>query len=614
MMNKRSKLSRRKLLKLAGMGTAGIAISACAPQTVVVTQQVEKVVTQQVEKQVEVTTEVEKVVTPTPQKGLTNALGVELPADALPLEQQYILNSIGTVGGGFGHIMESLYNRAFEHAGGAETLTSLNTDLETVPIACESWTQSDDGLSWDFKLRKDLVFSDGTPITAKDWVYTLQHSLGNGYDFGFFYLDIKNAADVLAQTTSPDQLGIAAVDDYTLRITTNLPTPYAPSLGTWFEVAKNGIWESAGDNWALDPKRYVSSGPFTLSVFERGAKDTWTLNDKYKGIRRPYVTEIREQTLPKGIAAYMAGDVQTYAIDGNTPPAERALVNANPVLRSESHPQPASYTDYLGFNTLSGKFPPLDNPDVRMALCKAIDKETLIAQVWQGMSNPAWGILPKGFPGYSGDKLKDLDPNKYDPEAAKQLLSKAGYPDGKGFPKFQMWIRQPSDIQTALCQAIQARWKENLGIEVELKPADFQAFAEVYKGKGEKAPIYHVSYSMDYMDPATFLNVFVNKGGRHPHEDQAWDDAYQKANYGKKTTEERFAQLAEVEKALVNGTGYYFLHSPFTISLWPCNAAGANLQPNKNGYAFWGGGGVGCPHTYEGIYWTDPACRAGVEG
>lgn len=597
-MNTKGKLSRRKLLKLAGMGAAGAALASCAPQTVTV------VVTQEVEKQVEVTS--------TPAKGLTNALGVELPADALPLDKQFILLPIGTVGGGFGHIMESLYNRAFEHAGGAETLTSLDIELNTVPTACESWTQSDDGLSWDFKLRKDLVFSDGSPITAKDWEYTLKHSLGNGYDFGFFYLDIKNAADVLSKKKQPDELGIEVVDDFTLRITTNLPTPYAPSLGTWFEVAKNGIWESAGENWALDPKRYVSSGPFILSEFERGVRHKWTLNDTYKGIRRPYVTEIREQTLPTGIAAYIAGDLQTYAIDGSTPPAERALVNANPVLRSESHPQPASYTDYLGFNTLKGKFPPLDNPDVRMALCKAIDKENLIAQVWQGMSNPAWGILPKGFPGYSGDKLKDLEPNKYDPEAAKQLLSKAGYPDGKDFPKFELWIRQPSTIQTALCQAIQARWKENLGIEVELKPADFQAFAEVYKGKGEKAPIYHVSYSMDYMDPATFLNVFVNNGGRHPHDDAAWDEAYQKANYGKKTQEERFQQLAEVEASLVNNTAYFFLHSPFGINLWPCNAAGPTLKANKNGYAFWGGGGVGCPHAYEGIYWTEPACREGV--
>jgi oligopeptide transport system substrate-binding protein len=616
-MNTKRKLSRREMIKLVGLGAAGATLAACAPQTVtvIVTQQV------QVEKKVEVTKEVEKVVTkevnklvtPTPVKGITNSAGTELPPDAVSLDKQFILNAVGITGGGFGHIMESLYNRAFEHAGGTETLTTLNTDLETIPVGCESWKQSDDGLSWDFILRKGLVFNDGSLITAKDWEYTLKWSLSRGYDFGFFYLDIKNAADVLAKKKPQDELGIKAIDDFTLRITTEKITPYTPSLGTWFELAKAGSWEAAGENWALDPKRYISSGPFTLSEFERGVKDTWVLNPKYKGIRKTYINEIRERTLPTGIAAYMAGDLQTYSVSGATPPAERALVNANPVLRGESHPQPATYTDYLGFNTLKGKFPPLDNPDVRMALCKAIDKETLVAQIWQGMANPAWGILPTGFPGYSGNKLKDLDPNKYDPEAAKQLLSKAGFPGGKGFPKFELWIRQPVPIQVALCQAIQARWKENLGIEVDLKPADFQAFAEVYKGKGEKAPIYHVSYSLDYQDPATFFNVFKNDG-RHPHDGAAWTDAYEKANYGKKTTAERFTQLAEVEKMLVEGLGYYFLHSPFSISMWPCNAAGAALDPNKSGFSFWGGGGAGSPHSYEETYWTNATCRAGVSG
>lgn len=600
-MSTNKKLSRRNMLKLAGLTSAGAALAACAPQTVVVTQEVEKVVEK--EKVVEVT-----AAAPT---GPTNALGVTLPADALPLEQQYIKAPIGGTGGGFGHIMESLYNRAFEHAGGAETLTSLDINLETVPIACESWSVSEDGLSWDFALRRDLVFSDGTPITAHDWVYTLRWSLARGYDFGWFYTDIKNATEVMNGSVPPEELGIEAVDDYTLRITTKAYTPYLPGLGTWFEVARKDIWETAGENWALDPARYVSSGPFKLTEFNRGVSHKWTLNETYKGIRRPYMTEIREQPLPVGIAAYIAGDIQTYSIDGNTPPAEVALINANPVLRAESHPQPSNYTDYLGFNTMPGAFPPLDNPDVRLALCKAIDKETLVGEIWRGFSNPAWGILPKGFPGYTGDKLKGLDPNVYDPEAARQLLSKAGFADGKGFPRFEMWIRQPTPIQLTMCQAIQARWKENLGIEIDLKPADFQAFAEVYQGRGEKAPIYHVAYSLDYYDPATFLNVFVTNGGRHPHKDPAWDAAYAAAN-ATRDPAARFAAIADVEAQLVNSTAYYFLHSPFSIVLWPCNAKGETLQPNKDGYSFWGGGGVGCPHAYEGIYWSDPACRVGV--
>jgi len=607
----RKKVARRRFLQLTGMAAAGAVIGGCAqaatPQVVketvevVVTKEVEKVVTKEVEKVVEVT--------PAPPTGPTNALGVTLPADALPLEKQYVLEPIGEVGGGYGHIMESLYNRAFEHFGGTEPLTSLDINLQVYPVACESWQVSEDGLYWDFKLRKELVFSDGKPITAHDWVFTLRRAMSSGYDFGWFYFDIKNAVKVYNGELPPEELGIEAVDDYTLRIYTEKPTPYLPALGVWFAVAPKHAYEQYGENWALDPQKYISSGPFILTKFERGVGHKWELNPNYKGIRRPYIVEIREENLPKGLPAYIAGDIQRISIDANSPAGERALVNANPILRTESHPQPPTNTDYIGFNTLPGKFPPLDNPDVRLALCKAIDKETLVSEIFQGFAEPAWGILPKGFPNYIGEQLKELDPNVYDPEAARQLLAKAGYPDGKGFPVFGMWIRQPDASRMALCEAIQARWKENLGITVELRPSDFQSFTDT-AFKQKNAPIYFVNYSLDYYDPATFLNIF-RTGGRHPHEDPEWTAFYDEAN-AIMDPEKRFALLQEAEKRLVLSVAYYFVESPFGIMLWPCNLKGETVQPNKDGYQFYGGGGVGCFHAYEGMYWADPACRAGL--
>ncbi len=608
-------ITRRQLLRGAGTLTAGAVAAACAapaaptaPQvvkeTVVVEKEVEKEVvqTQVVEKTVEVQ------VTAAPATGPTNALGVTLPADALPLEEQYILAAVGQTGGGFGHIMESLYNRAFEHAGGYETLTTLNIDLETVPVGCESWTVSDDGLNWDFALRKDLVFSDGKPVTANDWVYTLQRSLSNQYDFGWFYFDIKNASKVYNKEVPVEELGVTAVDDFTLRITTEVPTPYLPGIGTWYGVAPQHAYEESGDNWALDPAKFVSSGPFKLTQFERGVQHKWELNTEYKGIRRPYVTEIREQKLAPGLAAYIAGDTKYIRINMDSPSGEVAQVNSNPVLRAESHPQPSSFTDYIGFNTL-GNFPELANPDVRMALCKAIDKETLIAQIYQGFGNPAWGILPMGFPNYIGDQLKELEPNKYDPEAAKALLAGAGFPNGEGFPKFEMYIRQPTDKMNLLAQALQAMWQENLGITVELRPSDFQSFtAAAFTDR--TAPIYYVSYSLDYYDPATFLNVFRD-GGRHPTDTKAWTEAYNTAN-ATLDAAQRFELMQQSEKDLVDSTAFYFLVSPFAIDLWPCNLKGETLVPNKDGFAFHGGGGVGCPHAYEGMYWAQSDCRAGL--
>jgi oligopeptide transport system substrate-binding protein len=335
----------------------------------------------------------------------------------------------------------------------------------------------------------------------------------------------------------------------------------------------------------------------------------WDLSPTYKGVRRPYFTELREQKVPAGLPAYIAGDPAVYCRHGNTPAGELGLINANPVLRSESHPQPSTNTDYIGFNTLPGKFAPLDNPDVRMALCKALDKETLVGQIFLGLSNPAWGILPMGFPGYTGETLKNLDINQFDPEAAKSLLSNAGYPEGRGFPQFEMWIRwnNPSQKVQSLAEAFQARWKEILGITVELRFVEIQSFTQAAFAD-KNVPIYWVNYSMDYYDPATFLNVFRD-GGRHPTDTSAWTEAYNAANT-ENNPQKRFEMLAASEKDLVESTAFYFVHSPFDINLVPCNLGG--LQPNKDGFVFTGGGGPGTPHAFEGLYWNNSTCRAGL--
>ena len=111
-----------------------------------------------------------------------------------------------------------------------------------------------------------------------------------------------------------EELGIEAVDDYTLRIYTEAPVPYLPMLGVWFLVMPENSQEELGENWALDPERFVSSGPWTLKEFQRGVGHKWALNTTYAGVRKTYLTEIREETLPTGLPAYISGELQTYAI------------------------------------------------------------------------------------------------------------------------------------------------------------------------------------------------------------------------------------------------------------------------------------------------------------
>ena len=169
-------------------------------------------------------------------------------------------------------------------------------------------------------------------------------------------------------------------------------------------------------------------------------------------------------------------------------------------------------------------------------------------------------------------------------------------------------VRQPTQKVQALAEAVQARWKEILGIQVDLRFVEIQSFTQTVFNE-KKVPIYWVGYSMDYYDPATFLNIFRD-GGRHPTDTKAWTEKY---NQGNTTIDpaKRFGMLQESEKELVESTAFFFIHSPFDTILAPCNMGG--LAPNKEGYVFTTGGGPGTPHAYEGIYWTDSTCRSGLK-
>jgi ABC-type transport system substrate-binding protein len=156
-------------------------------------------------------------------------------------------------------------------------------------------------------------------------------------------------------------------------------------------------------------------------------------------------------------------------------------------------------------------------------------------------------------------------------------------------------------------EAIQAVWKETLGIQVELRFVEIQSFTQaVFKDR--TVPMYHVNYGMDYYDPATFMNIF-REGGRHPADMKAWTETYNKANMELDPTK-RFEMLAQSEKELVEHGSYYFMSSSNSISLYPCNLGG--LKPNKDGFVFGGGGGPGTPHAWEGLYWTTSDCRKGL--
>jgi peptide/nickel transport system substrate-binding protein/oligopeptide transport system substrate-binding protein len=519
---------------------------------------------------------------------MVNALGVELPAGALPLDQQLWRGGFDAIEGKYNDYMRSVYDRIASPWWGQEQLLWANTDWELQPSAATEWSVSDDGLTWTFKIRDGLEFSDGTPITAADFEWTMKYALSGAdrvFDFGWFWNGtIKNSAAAIAGEGSADDLGITAVDANTLEVTTEAPLPYFPQMAAMWWVSPRHVIEEVGEFWSIDPATYVSSGPWMLESYVKGQEVSWVLNPAYKGSRLPYVTRSVigfASSAETALAAYLNNEISQYSVGGysaTASPADLEMVANDPRLSAEAHPKPELVTYYMGFNTTDDQWPFKDNLTLRQAFAYALDMPTLVGAVIPHLAVPAYNMLPPGFVGSKPDNYKDY--YAYDPDMAKQLMSDAGYPDGAGFPKLTIWVRDPSAAVSALVQAMQKQLQDTLNIELEIRAADYQTFTDNLK---HEEPLYVVPYGADYMDQSNLLGIWKSVG-RHPWANDAYDAMIDEASSYLGSPAERDAMFDEAEKILVaDDVGAIFMFHPLTIWLYPGNLKGEYLEMNKSG-------------------------------
>ena len=284
----KSSLSRRQFLRVAGLTAAGAGIAACAgtsPQTVVVTQEVIK----EVGKPVEVVKEVQVEVTPTLPPALVTSQGRELPADAATLDRQVYRQG----GAEPKHLdcARSVYDGNMALQIGVEPMLRRDQNQKLLPAIAESWTPGPENAYWDFKLREGAQWSDGTPITPDDWVYTMKHisdpKLANPWVW--YYYDIKGIKDYAEGKAGPEGIGAEKIDDRTVRITGAAPIPHLPGLMAYqnaVPVPKH-VAEANPEHWADTPESYVACGQWVPVTWEHDVKITWDINPKYNGPHKP---------------------------------------------------------------------------------------------------------------------------------------------------------------------------------------------------------------------------------------------------------------------------------------------------------------------------------------
>jgi oligopeptide transport system substrate-binding protein len=361
-----------------------------------------------------------------------------------------------------------------------------------VPCIAEKWEISADGLQYTFYLRKDAKWSDGTPLTAHDVVYTVRRivnpQVGSPYGTWFDMLEGYGEPDLTA-------LGVVALDDYTVQFKLKYPASFFLALLSGIlRPVPSWVVEKYGDRWTR-PENIVVSGPYLLQSWEPYNKIVLVKNPLYFDANNVKIDQVIFYYVPEAATAfsmYLTGDLDELRVSGEY--VQRA--QADPTLAAQLHAISALYCQYVGFNC---SVPPFDNPLVRKAFAAATDRSKVIAALGGG-ADPAYTFIPPGISGY-------IPPEagvgiKYDPELAKSFLAQAGYPEGKGFPTVKFGFG--ADERSArIAQALQALWQDTLGIKIELMPREHATYFETVVAGAYN--VFLLGWGADYPDGYDFL-------------------------------------------------------------------------------------------------------------
>ena len=223
---------------------------------------------------------------------------------------------------------------------------------------------------------------------------------------------------------------------------------------------------------------------------------------------------------------------------------------------------------------------PFDDIKVRQAISHIVDRDAIQKQLLGPAGRPAYSWLAPGFPAADSEGLAGIQ--NFDVEAAKALLAEAGYPNGEGFPKQELWLRNANQLDQNIANAIAASIRDNLGIEVEVSNKDTDTFMAALTAKPTQIPFGYVSYGMDYLDPFNMLSVWLS-GGRHSWVNEEFDAMTKEAASFAGDPAERTKMFQEAEKLLVSDVPGVFVYHETPVQLIKPWVKGEFIAPDKNG-------------------------------
>jgi oligopeptide transport system substrate-binding protein len=465
-----------------------------------------------------------------------------------------------------------------------EGLVILDADDRPQPGAAESWTVSPDGLTYTFKLRAGLLWSDGAPLTAEDFVYSFRRVVdpATASSYAYIYFSFLNAEEIVqGKVKDLSKLGVEAPDSHTLRIQLKRPTPYllAELAHAKFMPVKRSNVEKFGPGFT-QPGNLVSNGAFLLEEWTPQARIVLAKNPKYWDAANVHLDKVifYPITSPnEELNRYRAGELDiTYSVPQTQ--IESLRKTAGEELRSNVQFE----TSYLGFNLTKPPF--AGNPKLRQALSMTIDRETIVDKLLKDGSVVAYGIVPSvGDPAYKAQKVSWAGLSPSDRQAkAKALYAEAGY--GPDHPLAVELRLTTSEDARKVAIAIASMWQTALGVKTALVTEEFKMLV-AHRHEKQVTQVFADAWVGDYPDATTFLDLFASGSGENDpgYANPKFDALIEEA--GKTLdTARRALLLQQAETALLedNAVAPTFNHVEYFLA----KPSVQNYRPNPCGYTY----------------------------
>ena len=397
-----------------------------------------------------------------------------------------------------------------------ECLLTVDESGALAPGQAESWEVSEDGLTWTFHLRDGLKWSDGSDLTANDFVYSWKRVCDpmTAAPYAETVLGmVEGYAEAVEGNT--DALNVVATDDQTLVVTLANNCPYFGSLAAFATLSpvQQATIEANGDAWAVSPETYVSNGSFYVTEWVPGSHIMMSKNPNYWNADAIKLDKIKFNLMEDANAAYSAFQTGEVLLIKDVPTEEIPSLEGN----AEFHVDPIIGTYYLSLNT---QVEPFDNPLVRKALSLAIDREYVANTIMQGTYSPAYNFMGPGWMDAAGTQFMDNANGgetyisadyEANLEEAKRLLTEAGYPNGEGLPAIT-YSTNDSGYHKPVAEYLQQAWAE-LGIDVTVETVEWASFTPMRRN-GEYMAARN-GWVGDYSDPSNMLELLYSTNGNN---------------------------------------------------------------------------------------------------